>query len=66
MVLTMGTRLGSYEIVSPLGRGWDGEVYKAAARRIAFTNSAGAKRRAERAPSGTSNVTVAIVNLIAW
>jgi len=33
----------------------------AAATRISFTNSVGDKRRAERTPSGTSNVTVAIV-----
>jgi hypothetical protein len=40
---------------------------KAAATRISFTNSAGDKRSAESAPSGTSNVTVAIVtSFLLW
>ena len=29
MTLEAGTKLGSYEIVSPLGAGWMGEVYRA-------------------------------------
>ena len=29
MALTAGTRLGSYEVVSPLGAGGMGEVYRA-------------------------------------
>ena len=34
MALTPGTRLGPYEIVSPIGAGGMGEVYKAADTRL--------------------------------
>src|ERR1700676_193139 len=36
----------------------------AAATRISFTNSVGDKRRADSAPSGTSNVTVAMMTSV--
>ncbi len=34
MTLAAGTKLGSYEIVSPLGAGWMGEVYRATNKKV--------------------------------
>jgi eukaryotic-like serine/threonine-protein kinase len=35
MTLASGTKLGPYEIQSPLGAGWMGEVYRARDTRLA-------------------------------
>jgi len=39
MALTSGTKLGPYEIQSPLGAGGMGEVHRARARRVIITKA---------------------------
>ncbi len=41
MALTAGTRLGPYEVLSPIGKGGMGEVYKAKDTRLDRTVAIG-------------------------